>query len=81
MSVDQEMLKAYRKRWQAVVEIENLERQQASFSLRWQQVNSLLRMASALGLVSKSEELQAAEVLQRWNRLRSLHLAGRDCLP
>lgn len=81
--LDREMLGAYQSRWQAVNEIETSERRQASLALRWRQLNALLIMATALGLVMPQDEApEDSIVIHRWNRLVSLHLAGsQDSLP
>ena len=73
--IDQEMLKAYQRRWQAVADIEAIERQQVSLSERWHKMNALLRMAAALGLRLHSDDPQDDSVRQRWNRLAEIYLA------
>ena len=78
MSVDREMLLAYRERWQAVAQVEQAEQQVATFEERWQQLNSLLRLARSLGLQPSEDEPLFDPAHQRWNRLRSLYLAEQQ---
>jgi hypothetical protein len=73
--IDREMLKAYQRRWQAVADMEALERQRLSITQRWRKMNALLGMAAALGLHLHSDEQQDEIVRRRWNRLRSMYLA------
>ena len=75
MMIDLEMLKAYRHRWEAVAEIEAIERQQISLLERWRKMNALLRMAAGLGLRLYSDDSQDDTVRQRWNRLAEIYLA------
>ncbi|MCE7985220.1 MAG: hypothetical protein DYG89_28950 [Caldilinea sp. CFX5] len=72
------MLQAYQKRWQSVAEVEVKEQQQMSPALRWQKLNSLLRMAVGLGLLHRNSDTQIEIVRQRWNRLRSLYLSNHQ---
>ena len=76
--LDKEALQAYRRRWQAVAEVEAAERRAASLAERWQQMNALLRMALALELPLPSNDQEADEGHQRWNRLRALYLSKMD---
>ena len=57
-------LKTYLARWQAVEEIERQELQSATMELRWQQLNSAIRMAIGLGIYESNED--EIEVFQRW---------------
>ncbi len=61
-------LKAYLERWKAVEEVERREQQAASMELRWQQLNSLVRLARGLGLQMDMEEEKA--VFERWAKLK-----------
>ena len=72
--IDLEMLKAYRHRWEAVAEIEAIERQQISLTERWHKMNALLRMAAALELRLPGVDPQDDSVRQRWNRLAEIYL-------
>lgn len=78
MQLDSSMLQAYQKRWQSVAEVEVKEQQQMSPALRWQKLNSLLRMAVGLGLLHRNSDTQIEIVRQRWNRLRSLYLSNHQ---
>ena len=73
--IDLEMLKAYQRRWEAVAEIEAMERQQISLIERWHKMNALLRMAAALGLRLHGNDPQDDSIRQRWNRLAEIYLA------
>lgn len=78
MSIDKEMLLAYQRRWQTVRQVEHAEQQSATITERWQRLNSLLRLASSLGLsLSKDDDL-IGSAQQRWNRLHSLYLAAQQ---
>ena len=61
-------LRAYRARWQAVVEVERQELQTASLELRWQQLNAAVGMAIGLGIYKPAED--EIEVFQRWAKLK-----------
>ena len=73
--LDKEMLKAYQNRWQAVAEIKNAELQQATIRQRWKQLNTLLRMAAALGLQPENDIEEDDIIYQRWNRVRELYIS------
>ena len=64
-------LKAYLARWQAVEEVERQELQSATIELRWQQLNTVIRMAIGLGLYESNED--ETEVFQRWAKLKDQH--------
>lgn len=72
--MDKTLAEQYRMRWQAVAEIETLEQRQASLSQRWQKLNSIMRMAIALGLKPEADAAQEQVIYQRWNKLRRLYL-------
>ena len=61
-------LRAYRERWQAVEEMELQESRDASIQVRWQQLNSLVRLAAGLGLRMECDE---EPVRERWLRLKA----------
>lgn len=65
-------LRAYRSRWKAVTSFETEERRQASLELRWRQLNTLLAMATALGLNVKVNQSEVDTVRRRWNLLKGL---------
>lgn len=76
--IDQESLRAYRSRWQAVAEIEALEQQKMSIAERWRQLNALLRMAAALKLPSDRDDHPSDIVQQRWSRLTEIYLSNTE---
>jgi len=47
---DKKLVREFRDRWKAVAAVEAEEQKTASIELRWQQLNSILRMAIGLGL-------------------------------
>jgi hypothetical protein len=69
-------LKTYLARWQAVEEIERQELQSATMELRWQQLNSAIRMAIGLGIYESNED--EIEVFQRWAKLKDQHQSNQD---
>lgn len=68
------MLEEYRDRWQMVADFEAEEQRQTSFAQRWQKLNALLRMATALGLQVNDSDDQDEIIWQRWNQLRASYL-------
>lgn len=68
------MLKEYRNRWQVVAEIEETEQQMASLALRWRQLNSIVQMALALGLLNADSEEEVEAIRYRWNKLREAYI-------
>lgn len=68
------ILKEYRKRWQMVAEIEETEQQMASLALRWRQLNSIVQMALALGLLNADNEEEVEAIRYRWNKLREAYI-------
>jgi hypothetical protein len=66
------VFRAYRDRWQAVEEIERQEQRAASINLRWQQTNSILRLAIGLDLALDESHDQNEIVRQRWEKLRNI---------
>ncbi len=67
-------LKAYRDRWQSVVEIERRELQTASVEWRWQQLNAVIGIAIELGIFKSAED--ETEVYRQWAKLKE-KLAGQ----
>lgn len=64
-------MRAYRQRWQAVEEVEKLEARNASFELRWRQLNRLAGMARALGIYPIPGDDEVI-VRTRWLRLKNI---------
>ena len=74
MQMNKSMLREYQDRWRAVAEIEATEQRQSTAAQRWKKLNSLIRMAAALGLLRKNEDEQVDAVRQRWNLLKKIYL-------
>jgi hypothetical protein len=73
-TLDAAALRAYRADWEAVAEIEREEQRRATVEQQWQQLNSLLGLAMALGIfedMQKNNERDAHAVRARWNQLRA----------
>lgn len=69
---DEKLVRAFHDRWQAVAAVEAEERLNASIELRWQQLNSILRMAIGLRLPLTDSTEDDLIVYQRWAKLRSM---------
>lgn len=74
-ATDQEIdpMKAYRSRWEAVAQIEEQERRQATIGQRLQQLNRLFQLAVALRIYEKAVEHNrvGAEIARtRWVQLK-----------
>jgi hypothetical protein len=67
--MDRKLVREFRERGEAVAVIEAEEQRTASVEVRWQQLNSILRLAIGLGLTHR---LSAEEdmVYDRWARLK-----------
>jgi hypothetical protein len=65
-----EATRIYLQRWRAVREIELQEMAGSSFDLRWQQLNALFNLASALGILTARDEDQENQYIERWARLK-----------
>lgn len=68
--MDPVLAREFRDRWLAVREVEVQERRAASISLRWRQLNSIIRMAAALHLPPRVSDAEDDVVWQRWARLK-----------
>ena len=68
--MDADLVRHYRARWEAVTEVEDAERRQASITSRWQQLNALFNMAVALGLDLGAQDEGELVVWERWARLK-----------
>lgn len=79
MMLDPEMLRTYRRRWQAVAEIETYEERESSVTERWRRLNALLRMAAALRL--DYDDPAEALAFRQWNRLRAMYQARVEKVP
>ncbi|HEX9974692.1 MAG TPA: hypothetical protein VGD14_21690 [bacterium] len=69
---NEKLMREFRDRWKAVEAVEAEEQKSASVELRWQQLNSILRMAIGLGLPRIESTENDVIVYQRWVKLRSL---------
>ena len=67
-----QMMRNFRERWQAVAAIEAEEQRSASVTLRWQQTNAILRMAIGLGLPLEEADESERVVYYRWAQLKGL---------
>jgi hypothetical protein len=69
--VDQQLVKEFRERWQAVVAVEAEEQRAASIALRWQQTNAIFRLAMGLGLpLAEEDSAEIEAVRRRWALLK-----------
>lgn len=62
----------FRDRWRAVAAVEMEEQRAASVALRWQQLNSLIRLAMGLGLPLARSDEEEAVVWRRWAKLKGV---------
>jgi hypothetical protein len=69
-------LKEYQRQWQAVAAAEAAEQQASSLALRWQQLNSIIRLAAALELSTKIDHRELDAVRSRWNILKDAHIVA-----
>jgi hypothetical protein len=67
--MDKRLAREFRERYEAVAAIEAEEQRNASVELRWQQLNSILRIAIGLGL-SHRGSAEEDMVHERWARLK-----------
>lgn len=68
--MDAKLVREYRKRYEAVAQIEAAERRAATIEERWEKLNALVRMAVALGVDIRAESPDDAVVWERWARLK-----------
>jgi hypothetical protein len=64
-------LQAYQARWKAVEEIQAEERRNASYHLRWRQLNAAYGIAKGLDLLRADPT--DMEVYRRWAKLKNHH--------
>lgn len=72
VKLDKKLAREFRDRWKAVEVVEAEERKIDSIELRWQQLNSILRMAIGLGLPTIESSDEDMIVYKRWAKLRNL---------
>ncbi len=70
-NLDKKSAQQFRDRWKAVEAVELEEQRTASIELRWQQLNSILRMAIGLGLPLTDSSEDDLIVYDRWAELRN----------
>lgn len=70
MSLKKDM-KEYLTRWREVEKIQDEERRSASVFLRWQQLDSVYRMAKGLGWLKPDPS--EYEIFNRWARIKETH--------
>ena len=63
-------IKAYKMRWKAVEQFEREELRSTSIDIRWQQINTLLRIAAGLGLQLEIDDMQDNIIYERWAKLK-----------
>ena len=68
------LLNDYRNRWLAVTAIEEAEQQEAPLILRWQQLNSIVQIAMALGLLTEGSNEEVEVIRYRWNKLKESYI-------
>jgi hypothetical protein len=61
----------YRRRWQAVNEVEEMERRASTMEERWRQINAMIGMAHALGLDLTQLDEDDLIVYERWAQIKS----------
>ena len=71
--MDAVMLKDYQRRWQAVRAAEAAAQQETPLVVRWQQLNSIIRLAAALGLSIEAVSKDVDDVRYRWNTLKNAY--------
>jgi len=68
--MDQRVVREFRERYDALAAIEAEEQCTASVEMRWQQLNSILRIAMDLGLTNQGVADEGM-VYERWARLKA----------
>ena len=70
-SMDTQLVREYRARWETVAEVEDAEQHEATVASRWQRLNAILQMAMAMGLDLGAQNDDELVVWQRWARLKA----------
>ena len=71
VATDDQLMKEFRERWQAVEAIEAEEQRAASIASRWRQLNAILQMAIDMGLdLSELGRDDDEIVWRRWAQLK-----------
>jgi hypothetical protein len=68
--MEDNLIRIFRDRWQAVAQIERQEQRTASMFQRWQQLNSIHNLALGLGLPLGESDRQEEIVRQRWIKIK-----------
>lgn len=76
--MDALLLKDYQRRWQAVAAAEATAQQKTPLGVRWQQLNSIIRLTAALGLPVEADRRDIDVVRYRWNVLKDAYLISRQ---
>ena len=74
MAVDAQQVKRFRDRWREIEAIEIEEQRTASVALRWQQLDTIFRLAVGLGVPMSGLDEQEEIVRQRWARLKGVQM-------
>ncbi len=72
--MNDQLVREFRERWQAVAAVEAEEQRAASVALRWQQLNAILRLAIGLGLPRVESKEEEEIVRQRWAKLKGVQM-------
>jgi hypothetical protein len=66
--MDKKLLREYQERYRVVAELEMKERQAATLTERWEQLNALFNLASGLAIRSVADDDDT--VRRRWAQLK-----------
>lgn len=73
MNPADEELKADLNRWKAVEAVQRNERREATYGLRWRQLNAIHNLARGLGLKIQKNEAEEMEIILRWSKIRNFY--------
>lgn len=68
---------AYKKRWLAVAEIKQKERQSATPAENWRKLNAIKKRATRLGITRKNDDGEMA-IFLLWAKLKSEYAGNSD---
>ncbi len=71
--LNKQQLEAYRARWDTVNKFQAEELRMTTFSKRWQQLNTIIRLAVGLGWQVTQNENELTIVRRRWQKLKGLN--------
>lgn len=66
---------AYKKRWQAVAEIEQRELRLATPAENWRRLNAIKQRAIRLGITRENDDGEMA-IFMRWAKLKAEYVSG-----